>query len=284
MPVLIPTRVSLKNILVATDFSACSDAVLPYVRSIAREYSSTVFLTHVISPEILGVDPFQMDAVRANAEALMQELESSDLLEGMPHKVLIEEGDTWDVLSRIIAEQHIDLIVLGTHGRTGMSKFVMGSVAEDIFRHAPCPVLTIGPKVAPAARHDAKFGHVLYATDFASDSPSALFYAISLAEEHKAQLTLAHVAETDSSVPVPKRLLDLVPPGTQLTNEPEAVIEIGDAAEQILKMAHNRHVDLIVLGAHRPAVLTTHLMDTAYKIVIEAPCPVLTASAGCHTT
>jgi nucleotide-binding universal stress UspA family protein len=283
MPVLIPTRISLKNILVATDFSACSDAVLPYACGIARTYNSTLFLAHVISPDILGVDPFQMDAVRGNALRLMDDLKESDALKGLPHKTLVEEGETWDVLSRMVADNHIDLVVLGTHGRAGFSKFVMGSVAEDIFRHASCPVMTIGPKVVATLRQEISFVHVLYATDFASESPTAMHYAISLAEEHKAHLTLMHVAEADSKLPLPQRLLQSIPADNQLSTSPEAVIEIGEPAEQILRVAAQRHADLIVLGAHRPAILTTHLMDTAYRVVCEAPCPVLTVGASCHT-
>ncbi len=278
MPLLAPTRISLGNILIATDFSPSSAAVVPYARSLAKQYKSTLFLAHVISTEVLGVDPTQMDDARSRAAQQMKEFEASAQLEGIAHKLLMEEGPTWDALLRMIEENQIDLVIAGTHGRTGAGKFVLGSVAEDIFRHAPCPVLTIGPKVVPAEKGEAKFGRILYATDFASEAPAAVIYAASLAQEHKAELTLLHVAEADSRMPVPQRLLALLPKETELMHPPEAVIEIGDPAERILRVAAMRRADLIVLGAHRPAILTTHMMDVAYKVVIEAPCPVLTVA------
>ena len=278
MPLVAPTRVSLSNILVATDFSLCSEAIMPYAQSIARQYKSTLFLAYVMSTEVLGVDPAQMDVERNNAVQRMKERETAVKQAGFACKVLMDEGPTWDALSRMIEENNIDLIIVGTHGRTGVKRLVMGSVAEDIFRHASCPVLTIGPKVLAGEKAEAKFDRILYATDFASEAPAAVMYAASLAQEHKAELTLMHVAEADSLLPLPQRLLNLLPRETELVHAPEAVIEIGDPAECILKVAAARHADLIVLGAHRPAILTTHMMDVAYKVVIEAPCPVLTVA------
>lgn len=276
MPAIVPTAVSLKNILVATDFSPCSEAVLPYARSLARQFDSTLFLGHVISTEILGIDPFQIEAAEASARRLMDSMEASGMFAGVRHQRLLEEGDTWSMLSKMIRENDIDLIVVGTHGRTGFQKLVMGSVAEEIFRHAPCPVLTIGPKVFAETKRDAHITHVLFATDLKAENPGPVDYALALAHEHQAHLTLMHVAESNSRVPVPQRLLELVPPEVELYTPPEAIIEIGDAAEKIVEMAANRHADIIVLGAHRPAIMTTHLMDVAYKVVVEASCPVLT--------
>lgn len=276
MPVIVPTAVAFKNILVATDFSPCSEAILPYARSLARQFDSTLFLAHVISTEVLGVDPFQIEAAETNARRLMDDMEATGMLEGVRHQRLLEEGETWSMLSKMIRENGIDLIVVGTHGRTGLKKFMMGSVAEEIFRHAPCPVLTIGPHVFAEAKRDAKVTHVLFATDLKAENPGPIDYAVALAHEHKAHLTLMHVAESDSRVPVPQRLLELIPPEVELFTEPEAILEIGDAAEKIVQIAASRHADIIVLGAHRPAIMTTHLMDVAYKVVVEAPCPVLT--------
>jgi nucleotide-binding universal stress UspA family protein len=278
----IPTRVSLKNILVATDFSPCSEAILPYARSLALHYDSTVFITHVISPEVLSVDPFMMEAAHHNVEQGMERLESSEMLADVPHKQIVEEGPTWEVLKWIIEREKIDLVIVGTHGRTGLKRLVMGSVAEDIFRHAPCPVLTLGPRVCTMAKRDTRFSHVLFATDLKAENRGAVLYAASLATEHNAHLTLLHVAEIDRPVPLTKQLLDLLPEQVELRQAPEAVIEVGDPAERILHVAASRHADLIVLGAHRPALLTTHLMDVAYRVVCEAPCPVLTVGAEYH--
>jgi nucleotide-binding universal stress UspA family protein len=268
--------------MVATDFSPCSEAILPYARSLALQYDSTLFFTHVIPTDVLNVDVASIEAPEASARRLMDELEVTQQLAGIRQKRLVEEGEPATVLSRMIKDQHIDLIIVGTHGRTGLNRLVMGSVAEELFRHAPCPVLTVGPKVWTAPKRDGKIAHVLFATDLHPENAGPIAHAVSLAHQNKAHLTLLHVAEVDSLVPVPQKLLDLVPEEMELWCEPEALVEIGDAAQRILEVAANRHADVIVMGAHRPGMLTTHFMDVAYKVVCEAPCPVLTVGPAFH--
>jgi nucleotide-binding universal stress UspA family protein len=85
------------------------------------------------------------------------------------------------------------MLVLGTHGRSGVGKLLIGSVAEEVFRRAACPVLSIGPKVSQQPAGEIQFHNILFATDFSENSLAALPYAISLAEEDQAQLTLLYV-------------------------------------------------------------------------------------------
>ncbi len=282
MPVSVPIRVAFQNILVTTDFSACSDAVLPLARSLALHYDATLFLTHVISPEVLEVDPSMIETAHRTAQKQMDKLEATHQLEGVKHKCLLEEGETWEMLKYIIDREHVDLVMVATHGRTGLKRLMLGSVAEDIFRHAPCPVLTIGPRITTEAARQIKIEHVLLATDLKPENEGPMMYAAGLAQAHKAHLTLLHVAETDSRIPLTKQLLDMVPKDVELTHPPEALIEIGDAAEKILTVAEQRHASLLVLGAHRPGFMTTHLMDVDYRVICEAPCPVLTVGAWYH--
>ncbi len=173
----------------------------------------------------------------------------------------------------------------------------MGSVAEEVFRNAQCPVLTVGPH-ATHWESDGKLRHILYATDFGPESVHGLPYAISLAEENRARLTLMHVApEPGVVLPEPepgampvvdpeevvasteKQLRDLVPYGTTLWHEPEYMVQFGPPAEMIVRIAE-QSVDLIVLGVKRSAALTKHLgAGVAYKVACEATCPVLTVGA-----
>jgi nucleotide-binding universal stress UspA family protein len=205
----------------------------------------------------------------------------------------------WTNLSSIVSEKNIDLIVLGTHGRTGFGKLILGSVAEDILRHAPCPVLTVGPRVCGRARlpnfHtngrelapvELDLRHILYATNVAPVSPEVASLAIALATDFEAQLTLMHVIERytnphDRPALIEggaERLQAVVPRDVRLT-APEIVVEVGSAPECIVKVAREREADLIVLGAH-PANLTTHLpWTTVHDVVAHAPCPVLTVRA-----
>jgi nucleotide-binding universal stress UspA family protein len=279
------TQVSLKNILYATDFSRQSNLALPYILSIAHKYGSKVFIAHVIS-----VSPFPMPPTQAlhaiGAQALREAKEAIANLEPawgeVPHETLIRRGEIWRELAGMIEEKDIDLIVTGTHGRRGAVKLLMGSVAEEIFRHAACPVLTIGPNIAAEPETFADIHTILYPTDFTPASLEAAPYAISLAEENRARLYLLHVAPgpvdawAEASLKI--RLRNLVPSETELWCVPKAFVESGQAAEKILDVAEELAVDLIVLGPKRMPVVpgATHLaMGTAYKVVSRAICPVL---------
>ena len=281
-------RVPLKNILYATDFSGHSNAALPYALSIARKYGSKVFAVHVVSLSLfpsssptIALQAMAAQAVREAKEAMMK-LEPQ--LEGIPHKTLIRKGDISKELSRIVDEERIDLIVLGTHGRAGISKVLMGSVAEEIFRQAPCPVLTVGPSVCGEPDVAVEMRTILYPTDFSSESLTAAPYAISMAQEHQARLYLLHV--TDGPVDramegsLKERLLALIPQEAKLWCEPKAYVDFGTASEKILGLGEELAVDLILLGVKRTPRLagaSRHLATaTAYRVVTGAICPVLT--------
>jgi nucleotide-binding universal stress UspA family protein len=284
MAEIVPTSIRFENILLATDFSSCSETLVHYGRSLAKLYGSTLWLAHVIAPE--GIGRTLTDLVRDKAQKHMEQLQGSEQLKDVRSKAIVEVGETWDVLGRIIEREHIDLIIVGTHGRTGLKKLVLGSVAEKIFRHSPCPVLSIGPKVS-ATKEAAKINHVLLTTDRKAETTGPAVYAVAIAMEHKAHLTVLHVVEGNSNIPSRQKLLDLLrwqaaEGGIRLQDlvpPPEPMVIAGDAAEQILATAVTQNADLLVMGTHRARAMTTHLMDVAYRVVCEAPCPVLTVSA-----
>jgi nucleotide-binding universal stress UspA family protein len=303
------TIVTIKNILFATDFSEVSEAALPYVTALSLRYGSTVHVAHVL-PEATYIRPSPVDPAlfgsiyeqaHSGAQERIQRL--SDRLRGFPHKTYIRHGGVCDVLSEIIRDQEIDLLVLGTHGRTGLGKLVMGSVAEEIFRQAPCPVLTVGPRVAGVervveARHDRevprvqiKFHRILYATDFQPESVKTVSYATSLASEFQAGLRLVHVIEDygdhlhERPGPIDtalRKLEELVPDDAGLRDRPEYVAAFGVPADLILQNAAEFGADLIVLGVRSGTAhigVATHLGgSTAHKVVVGAKCPVLTVN------
>ena len=163
----------------------------------------------------------------------------------------------------------------------------MGSVAEKIFRRAACPVLAVGPAVSGEAESIVDLHEILFATDLGAASMAALPYAIALAEESSARLYVLHVARRSGKRRGRKRccrkdFCNLVPPGTKLASPPRVFVESGPPAERILAIAEELGVDLIVLGAKRSPVYfeaTPHLpMATAYKVVSQAICPVLSVS------
>jgi len=283
-------RIALKNILFATDFSPAADAAAPIAIQIAQRYGAKIFGVHV--------NPFDnYTAAAPEAWASMTEARErenqedaqrlTDQLKDANHEVLIGEGNVWEVISQESKDKDIDLIVVGTRGRTGLGKNVLGSVAEEILRKATCPVLTVGPRINLWSEEYAKMQEILYATDLSTDKPAAAPYAISLAQENQAHLVLLHVIEPSKAgelVDPPevadwkeRTLQKLVPEQAGLWCEPTFIVEEGPAAEKILDVAKRRHTALIVLGAKPAGWLSTHFnVGIIHKIVSEATCPVLT--------
>jgi nucleotide-binding universal stress UspA family protein len=289
------TRISLNSILYLTDFSAHSEAALPFCVSVAREYGATVHALHVLTPSTFtcttpGLAAEIIGAQEEAAESEMQRIESQ--LAGVAHDTTVKRGfDLWPTLEGAILEQKPDLIVLGTHGRTGAQEFIMGSVAEEIFRRSRVPVLTIGPAVNRGVHSGARFHCILFATDFTPESLAAAPWAISMAQENQARLVILNVLRQRKVSPNERiaeetvahamyQLHELVPPSAELWCRSEALVQYGDPARKILEMAQECGADLIVLGVREATGqlgATTHLArTTAQHIVAHAHCPVLT--------
>jgi len=225
--------------------------------------------------------------VRQAAEDGITDVLISGKLRGVPHEVLMQEGNVWPTLEKLIAEHEIDLVVAGTHGRGKVHKILIGSVAEEIFRQADVPVLTVGPAVKPESRKDVALSDILFATDFGPGAERAAAYALSLAQEHDAKLTLLHVIEsaaayTEQSVVRQReinvaRMRQLMPEGSEDWCKPEFRVTFGSAVEEILIAAKESKANLIVMGAKARKNLAGHApLTIAYNVLTKAPCPVLT--------
>ncbi|MGA7847476.1 MAG: universal stress protein, partial [Terriglobales bacterium] len=192
----------------------------------AHSYDAEVYAVNVL-PHLPFVEAVQPDPeqTRLLAEQKLAALVGSESFKGIRHKELIKEGEVAEVLSKLVSNYEIDLIVIGTGGRKGLGKLLLGSVAEEVFRNAECPVLTVGPN-ASRWLANGNLRHILYATDFGPESLHGLPYAISLAEENRARLTLLHVApEPGVALPEPE-------PGTMPVLDPSEVVA---AAERQLR-------------------------------------------------
>ncbi len=285
-------HVSISKILVTTDFSPVSDHALDFAITLARRYDARIYLAHVITP-----DPFQFaepqlaqatyEKVRQAAEEGVTDILISGKLRGIPHEVLLEEGNVWPTLENLIRKHEIDLVITGTHGRGKVQKILIGSVAEEIFRKADCAVLTVGPKVQNGQKAEVELNHILFATDFGPGAEKAAAYAFSLAQEHNATVTLLHVIEsaaayTEESVARQReinivRMKKLMPEGSENWCKPEFRATFGAAVEEILIAAKESKADLIVMGAKARQSLAGHApMTIAYNVVSKATCPVLT--------
>jgi len=284
------TRIALKNIVFATDFSPAANAAAPFAIQLAKSYGAKVYGVYV--------NPFENYAVAApEAWAAMADTRDekakeyterlNEQLRSVEHEVFIGEGNIWGEISNLVKARDIYLIVLGTHGRTGLGRAVLGSVAEEILRQAPCPVLTVGPHVTLQAEKTADLREILYATDLAAEFPPAAPYAVSLAQETQAHLALLYVIDSRKTGEeyVPERLADtkveqlhkLVSQEAEMWCEPRYIVEEGIPGDKILEVAARQNSDLIVLGAQPASWMSTHLnAGTIHKVVSGAKCPVLT--------
>jgi nucleotide-binding universal stress UspA family protein len=286
------TRVAFKNILFATDFSEVSQHALMHALSMAKRFDAKLTVVHVAPSEIqtpipMEPVPLEMDWQKKRAADSMQHFEEFEPLRMYPHDSVLKQGNPWPEMADMIDSGGFDLIVLGTHGRGMLGKLLLGSVAEEVLRHATCPVLTVGPDVLPALVDRQQLSHVLYATDFSDGSRNALPFALSLAEENNAELTLMHVLEQLEPMPMEyskelladyrKRLWEMVPDDANLWCKPQVSVAVGVAANEIVSFAHDRQADLIVMGVHCGGAVASHLPWTVvHSVVRHARCPVLT--------
>jgi nucleotide-binding universal stress UspA family protein len=285
------SRVTINNILFATDFSPASDRLLPYSLAIAKQYGSEVILTHVILPELSflseawspPLDPDQnVHRLQTDAEQRMAELGSSEGLDAVPHEAIVRTGEFREVLTELIEERTIELVVLATHAAGGLSKLLWGSMGESILRDVLCPVMIAGPNVARFAGD--RFGRIVFATNFSDASARALRYAISMAQRHQAGLTMLHSVQSprggrDSDrlkKEAESNLLKLVPSDTELSCGVDVVVEFGDAGEVVLLVAELQSADLIIMGAHPARAASTYLPSTVHHVLQHSRCPVLT--------
>lgn len=278
-------RISLKQIVVPTDFSLASAAGMPFAEALSRIYGSTLILAHVVSSEphrradrqAAQNDP-ETQEVRRHAEEFGHRFAPETA-----HTEIVERGDRSEIIPAIIRERSVDLVVLGTHGRRGVSRVVLGSGAEQIYRSAPCPVMTVGPSARP---QNWSLRRILCPVDLAGKCEPALNFALSLAEENAAQfivLAAVPMVPWQHRASVEEETLrsveNLIPEQAKDWCTPQLLVRWEYPAEAILRTAAEREADLIVIGVHkaRAAGLSSHLpWPIASEVVSRAPCPVLT--------
>jgi nucleotide-binding universal stress UspA family protein len=300
-----PTRVMIERILCPTDFSDFSRRALRKAVTLASWFEARVTALHVVlrEPLILPGDaygayiPATTDLIRARQEEDAKELSrfiEPFLGEGVPIETSLIEGDPSREIAAAAAAMPADLVVMGTHGRSGFERLLLGSVTEKLLRIAPCPVLTVGNPQTPAP--DPLFHRILCATDLTKASAATLDMALSMAEENLAPVTLLHVVEgllgeTGPEIyrPVPdvtqfrKALVDQARERLHEAGHAQESfckvnerVETGTAWREILRVAGETSADLIVVGTHAHGAFgQLFLGSTANQVVRHAVCPVL---------
>jgi nucleotide-binding universal stress UspA family protein len=292
-----PNDRPVQNILVPTDFSACSEKALQFAATIARTHRSRLTILHIVPPllpPLLGVlppVPRRSEALHAARDQMRQfeaGLRSKGVLREIESDTLIKRGEPWKVISKILRSQGSDLIVMGTHGPTGLKKLILGSFAEVVFRKAPCPVLTVGPRIPDQAVAESP-QRILFPTDGSYVSKTAEPYAFQLGRSPGAELTLLGVVHR-SFASNGRSAADRVKQATEGLRAtglyaawreggatPNIVVEDGSKVASILRAAEATDADVIILAISgedaNPEMFT---WDDAYQVVCSASCPVLT--------
>jgi nucleotide-binding universal stress UspA family protein len=296
---------TIHRILCPVDFSECSRHAAAYAVMIARRWGASVTAVNVLPPVASFIPPSgeglyppfvftpgDLQQFRAEVDAFVRGTGVD-----IPLDAVVVEGSVVAEITRLAEEVRADLVVMGTHGRSGFDRLVLGSVAEKMLRKAPCPVLTVPPRV-PEASPTAVLRRVLCAVDFSPSSIKALEIAEALAAKVGARLTVLHVlepasvlapvpmggagsppAEEDTSEQMQRRLERVISKDASLAGHVSTVVVPGKPHREILRLAGEQHGDLIVVGAHGGRVGVLAFGSVTNHVVREAACPVLTVRA-----
>jgi len=291
--------IRITQILCPVDFSEISQRALDHAAAIAGWYEARLTLLYVFANlPTMDLPPLVLeDSDRERLTTAMREMAAR-----APSGLLIdfriqEAGYVHDEILAQVSATHADLLVLGTHGRTGFQRLFVGSVTEKVIRKASCPTLVVPPR-APDVPADApvQFRRILCPVDFSESSLDALAYAINMAEEADARLTLLHVVDIPTVVSdesavcevdlgrirqaaatnARQRLHGLVPEDARTVCTVETAIVEGRAYPEILRQAGEGQSDLIVMGVRgRGGVDRLLFGSTTHHVIRAATCPVL---------
>lgn len=294
----------IRRVLCPIDFSDASRHALDHAVVLAGWYGSRITALHVCNPVFLpnppilftefppGVLPPEPD--KQQVENHLREWLAPANAAGLRTDTLLDEGNPAARILERATSLPADLIVMGTHGRGGFERLMLGSVTERVLRKASCPVLTVPPPAA--ATSTLPFKHLLCPIDFSEPSISALEFAFSIAKESDARLTILHVfdwlpdeellAEHAFDVREFRRQIEnharhrlsaLIPDDARNWCAPEPKLRYGKPYREILALAETERIDLVVMGVHGHNVLDAMLFgSTTNHVVRRASCPVLT--------
>ena len=287
----------IDRILCPIDFTEFSAKSYEYAYSLARHYDSKLFLEHVVQP--LGMAypyytfPDSMNQIYWNltedAQNQLKDLVKKSSWNGLVPELMVQEGVPTEAILSFAKAKDVNLIVMGTHGRRGLDRMAMGSVTEQVLRKARCPVLAVRRPVHDFVkpgdkREQVQLKKILFCTDFFEHSDRALQYALSLAMEYNAELTLLHVLEsvpatldieTESSR-IRRELERPIPENAKNWCKVKSEVLVGKPYEEIIRVATAGQSDLVVMGVRgRNAVDLALFGSTTHRVIQLGPCPVL---------
>jgi nucleotide-binding universal stress UspA family protein len=281
------------KIVVATDLTD-AEYLLPHAIAQARASGASLILTHAVLPHesmpvetgaIPYYDPLRMDRdARLMLDGLARDVQG----QGIDCIAAVRHGFVPDVVAAVVKNTGAGRLILGTHGRRGLKKFVLGSVARQLLETVDIPVCTVGPRAH--RRTPQSPGIILHPASLAGMHETSAALSIGLGRQFGAQVLLLHLVTPSpvvaknpgAAVAAAKAELEkLVPDDAQVWTQVEARIAVGSVVQEILSAAQQAEAGLIVLGVHAPA--HSWLPGTepaAYKILVSAACPVISLRVG----
>ena len=292
----------IKLILCPVDFSEFSIRAYHYALSLAAHYRANVVVQNIVeiwrypyADYVASQGDYQefCRALREGGEEKLREFVKQHPHDDTQPELAVHEGIAADCILSFVKARKTDLIVMGTHGRRGFDRMVLGSVADRVMRQAPCPVLTIckAPPESTAGEERHPVHHlnrILYCTDFSENSAPALNYAISATEEYDAELTLLHVLEeipspakkTEAIATATEQLDKLIPAKERNKLKIKTAVRIGKPYQQIIQFAKEGQIDMVAMGVSGRGALDRAVFgSTTYRVIQLGPCPVLAVHA-----
>ena len=286
-----------ESILCPIDFSDFSMAAYRYTMSLGEYYHARLVCLHVVE---LWKYPFadyaacEADyanfsrAIQEGGEKRLREFVTRHARRGLQPELVVQQGSASDSILSCAQARNIHLIVMGSHGRRGFDRMVLGSTTDRVMRKAECPVLAVSNPSHNVMTTDRDGRHqlkrILYCTDFSPSSERALDYAISLAAEYGAELTLLHVVEAapdlaraEALIATRTQELDRLVPGNQRGNlKLKTAVRLGKPYEEIVRHAVLEQISLITMTARGGDALDRAVFgSTTYRVIQLGPCPVL---------
>jgi len=291
--------IRIAHVLCPVDFSEISQHALDHAAAIARWYEARLTLLYVFANlPTMDLPPLVLED--ADRERLLSDLRqmAAAVPRDVPVEFSIQEaGFVHEEILAQLGATHADLLVLGTHGRSGFQRLFLGSVTEKVIRKTTCPTLVVPPRAPDVpAGSPIQFRRILCAVDFSESSLDALAHAINMAEEANAQLTVLHVVEfplmlnVEPTMPAVdlsrlreaaasdgrRKLEELIPEEARTYCTLDTAVVEGRAYREILRQATERQSDLIVMSAHGRGALDLLVFgSTTHHVIRASACPVL---------
>jgi nucleotide-binding universal stress UspA family protein len=286
------TNLSIHNILCPTDFSeSATDAFTESVR-LARWFGAKITAVHVLPPAMpIAPDatyiPIPVEVIEKARDRALEQLRqfvAVARLGGVPVDVVVREGSVCDQIRALAQDTGAQLVVMGTHGRSGFKRLALGSATEAVLDHPPAPVLTVNRH---RSRPEGPFHTVLCAADLSQSSNGTIASALAIAGEGAKRLVVLNVIEHGMETPdgaLERAALaavhELVDKDARKSFRIRERVTTGAPGREILRVAEEEGADLIVLGSHGGGLLAQLFGSTARDVVRDASCPVIVVPAG----